>query len=139
MTTNITNNDTFNYTKNVIRNFDGTLINGPIILNESILFNGHERITFRDSSYFTWAQPYQYHRNNAKEGIHVYSFGIHPESHQVSGTVNFSRVDNVAIKIQVIPEITTTNTAKLRIYGIMYNILRIANGVSGLVFAIDYK
>lgn len=139
MTTNITNNDTFNYTSNVIRNFDGSLMNGPIVLNESILFNGLERITFRDSAYFTQLQPYQYHVNNAKEGIHVYSFGIHPTKHQPSGTANFSRIDNVSIKINVIPTITTTNTAKIRIYGVMYNILRIANGVSGLVFAIDYK
>jgi hypothetical protein len=139
MTTNITNNDAFNYTSNVIRNFDGTLMNGPIILNEAILFNGHERITFRDSAYFTQLQPYQYHKNNAKEGINVYSFGIHPENHQPSGTCNFSKVDNISLRINVITSITTTNTAKLRIYGIMYNILRIANGVSGLVFAIDYK
>lgn len=139
LTTNITNNDTFNYTSNIIRNFDGSLMNGPIVLNESILFNGHERITFRDSAYFTQVQPYQYHRNNAKEGIHMYSFCIHPENHQPSGVVNFSRVDNPALRLNVIPSITTVNTAKLRIYGVMYNILRIANGVSGLVFAIDYK
>ena len=139
MTTNIANNDTFNYTSNVIRNFDGSLMNGPIVLNESLLFNGLERITFRDSAYFTQLQPYQYHVNNGKEGIHVYSFGIHPTKHQPSGTANFSRIDNVSLKINVIPTITTTNTAKLRIYGVMYNILRIANGVSGLVFAIDYK
>jgi hypothetical protein len=139
MTQNIVNNDTFNYTSNLIRNYDQTLINGPIILNESILFNGHERISFRPSAYFTQVQPYQYHMNNAVDGIHVYSFGIHPENHQPSGTCNFSKVDNVALRINVITSITTTNTAKLRIYGIMYNILRIANGVSGLVFAIDYK
>lgn len=139
MTTNILNNDTFNYTSSVIRNFDGSLMNGPIVLNEAILFNGHERITFRDSAYFTQAQPYQYHVNNAKEGIHVYSFGIHPADYQPSGTANFSQISNVTLRLNVIPSITTTNTAKLRIYGIMYNILRIANGVSGLVFAIDYK
>ena len=139
LTTNINNNDTFNYTSNIIRNFDGTLMNGPIILGESILFNGHERITFRDSTYFTQLQPYQYHVNTAKDGINVYSFSIHPTDHQPSGSANFSRIDNVSIKINVIPTITTTNTAQLRIYGIMYNILRIANGVSGLVFAIDYK
>ncbi len=139
LTTNIANNDTFNYTSNVIRNFDGSLMNGPIVLKESILFNGLERITFRDSAYFTQLQPYQYHRNNAKEGIHVYSFGTHPTKHQPSGAANFSRIDNVSLRINVIPTITTINTAKLRIYGVMNNILRIANGVSGLVFAIDYK
>ncbi len=139
MTTNIQNNDWFNYTKNVIRQFDGKLINGPIILEETLLFNGHERLSFRDSEYFTKLQPYQYHENNDIEGINVYSFAIHPEKHQPSGTANFSKIDNVSLRIKVISDITTNNTAKLRIYGIMYNILRIANGVSGVVFTIDYK
>lgn len=141
MTTNLntTNNDLFNYTKNVIRNFNGTLIPGPIILNETLLYNGQERLSFRESEYFTKLQPYQYHQNNAVDGIHTYSFAIHPEKHQPSSTSNFSEIDNVSLKIKVITSITTSNTAKLRIYGIMYNILRIANGVSGLVFTIDYK
>lgn len=139
MTTNIQNNDWFNYTKNVIRQFDGKLIDGPIILQETLLFNGHERLSFRDSEYFSKLQPYQYHQHNDIEGINVYSFAIHPEKHQPSGTANFSKIDNISLRIKVISDITTNNTAKLRIYGIMYNILRIANGVSGVVFTIDYK
>jgi hypothetical protein len=132
-------NDSFNYTDSPIRDYHtGELKGKNIILEETILFNGHDRITMRDSAYFNYLQPYQHHSHSPSEGINVYSFCIHPENHQPSGTANFSKIDNVDLRILVSPDINLDNTAVIRIYGIVYNILRVSNGVSGLVFAIDY-
>ena len=132
-------NDTFNYTDSPLRDYDtGKLRGKNIIIQETILFNGHERISMRDSAYFNYLQPYQHHSHSPSEGINVYSFALHPENHQPSGTANLSKIDNVDLTILVSPEINLNNTAVNRTYGIVYNILRISNGISGLVFSIDY-
>lgn len=132
-------NDHFNYTDSLLRNSDNELVGNNIILTESILFNGHERINQRDSEYFTLVQPYQHHRNSPSKWINIYSFSLHPEKHQPSSTANFSKIDNAVLKLNISPKIDFINTAKLRVYGVMNNILRIANGISGLVFTSDRK
>jgi Major capsid protein N-terminus/Large eukaryotic DNA virus major capsid protein len=132
------NNDNFNYTDSLIRDINGNTVGNNIILQETILFNGLPRISLRDSQYFSLIQPYQNHTHAPSTGINVYSFGIHPEKHQPSGTANFSAIDDITLQIIVESLITFSNTAQLRTYGWVYNVLRIANGVSGLVFSIDY-
>jgi len=131
-------NDTFNYTDNPLRTTDGEINGKNLITTGTILFNGHERLSQRDIQYFSKLQIYQNHRHNAEEGINVYAFSLHPEKHQPSGTANLSRIDNVTLKLGFSPIVNFNSTAKLRIYGIVYNVLRIANGISNLVFAIDY-
>ncbi len=133
-------NDHFNYTDSLLRNnTTDALVGNNIILTETILFNGHERISQRDSEYFTLVQPYQYHRHAPDKWINVYSFSLHPEKHQPASTANFSKIDNAVLKLNISPKIDFINTAKLRVYGMMNNILRIANGISGLVFSNDRK
>ena len=133
------NNDHFNYTDSLIKDEDGDPIGRSIITDETLLFNGHERVTFRDNEYFGWIQPYQNHRNAPKEGINVYSFALHPEKHQPSGTANLSKIDQILLRLTVNREIDFTNTAKLRVYAVVYNVLRVANGISGLVFSNDIQ
>ena len=130
-------NDTFNYTDSLIRDPADELTGSNIILNETLLFNGFERLTYRNSQYFSWLQPYQYHRRAPSHGINVYSFALHPEKHQPSGTVNMNRVDNVDLRVNVNANITFANTVYLRAYGVFNNILRIVNGISGLIYSID--
>lgn len=133
------NNDIFNYTDSLITDANGNYIGKNIILQETILFNGHERISLRSSDYFSKIQPYQHHTHNPQTGINVYSFALSPEKHQPSGSANLSKIDNATLRIIVGPLITFNFTAQLRIYGVAYNILRIANGISGIVFSIDYE
>jgi hypothetical protein len=130
-------NQHFNYTNSVLNTLDNDAVFSNIILEETLLFNGQPRISFRDSEYFSYVQVYQNHSHSPNEGINVYSFALHPEKHQPSCTSNMSRLDNVQLQILVGPGISFENTAKLRIYGIVYNILRVANGISGLVFSND--
>lgn len=130
-------NQLFNYTDSLIQNKNGQYIGRNIILRETILFNGLERISFRDSNYFTKIQPYQHHKHNPAEGINIYSFSLYPENYQPSGSANISRIDNIVLKLSVIPKINFKNTAKFRAYALVYNIFRVANGISGLVFSIN--
>ncbi len=130
-------NDHFNYTDSLIKDENGEPIGKNIITKATFLFNGQERVSFRDIEYFSQVQPYQHHTNGPKEGINVYSFSINPEKHQPSGEANLTKIDNIRLKIEVVPKINFKKTAKLRIYAVVYNVLRIANGISGLVFSRD--
>jgi hypothetical protein len=123
----------------LIRDHNDTLIGNNIITSETMLFNGQERINTRDYTYFNWIQPYQNHKNAPNEGINMYSFCLHPGKHQPSGVANLNKIDNILLKLSVQPQIDFKNTAKLRIYAIVYNVFRIVNGISGLVFAEDVQ
>lgn len=130
-------NDHFNYTNSLLKDEDEDPIGRNLVTSETILFNGQERLSFRESEYFNHVQPYQNHRHNPSEGINVYSFALFPEKHQPSCTANMSKIDNVLIRLSVEPSIDFENTAKLRIYGLVYNVYRVANGIGGLVFSND--
>ena len=130
-------NDVFNYTNSLVRDNNEDLIGSNIVINETLLFNGQQRLTLRDSQYFTFIQQYQNHTNGTNPLINTYGFALYPEKHQPSGTANFSKIDNITLQLNVLPIITFNNSAVIRVYGVFYNVLRIAHGISGLVFAID--
>jgi hypothetical protein len=94
--------------------------------------NGHDRFSERDGRYFNLVQPYQHHENIPSVGINVYSFGLKPEEHQPSGTCNMSRIDNATLQLTLTSATTASSgTAKVRVYAINYNVLRIMSGMGG--------
>ena len=119
--------------------------------------NGQDRFAERGGDYFNYVQPYYHHTRTPAPGINTYSFAIKPEEHQPSGTCNFSRIDNANLFITVesaalysaspiiladsstiiennVDTPTTTN-AKVRIYAVNYNVLRIMSGMGGLAYS----
>jgi hypothetical protein len=104
------------------------------VYSAKIQLNGHDRFQARDGKYFNLVQPYQHHTNIPDSpGINVYSFGLKPEEHQPSGTVNMSRIDNATLLLQLDPAVQ--NGAKLRVYATSYNVLRIMSGMGGLAYS----
>jgi hypothetical protein len=106
-----------------------------IINNVQIIMNGFERLSSRSSDYFNKIQPYQNHSNIAKNGLFCYSFSLFPEQHQPSGTCNLSKIDDFQIIITTSSAINYLNTAKIRIYALCINVLRIIDGYGGLAFS----
>lgn len=106
------------------------------VVTAKLQLNGQDRFSEREGSYFSWVQPYQAHTRNPDEGINVYSFALRPEEHQPSGTCNFSRIDNSTLQL-VLSNATVegTKTAKVRVYAINYNVLRIMSGMGGLAYS----
>jgi len=60
--------------------------------------------------------------------INVYSFAIHPEDHQPSGTCNFSKIDHAKLMLSAAGTISN-------IYAVNYNVLRIMSGMGGLAYS----
>ncbi|AYV80906.1 MAG: NCLDV major capsid protein [Harvfovirus sp.] len=105
-----------------------------LILEETFLLNGRERLSNREYKYFNYVQSYQNFPYSAPEGVNVYSFALSPEKFQPSGSCNLSQIDTMRIIMKMIPTITIHNPAKFRGYAVIYNVLRIAHGLAGLVF-----
>ncbi len=106
--------------------------------------NGHDRFDRREGPYFNYVQPDQHHTNTPADGINVYSFALHPEQHQPSGTANLSRIDNTQLNIwfrdtTVVsgdPGLNFLNADnKLYIFAFSYNVLRIMSGMGGLAYS----
>ena len=106
--------------------------NGNPLSNAKLYVNGQERFQTMDGDYFNKVVPYEHHTNipNSK-GINVYSFALRPEEQQPSGALNFSKVDNSQLEINL----NNSNAGKVRVYGVNYNILKIAGGMGAIGYS----
>lgn len=134
--TDLSPRDTFDYFSSL-----GT----DMCLSAELLCNGSTRERERAGTYYRVEQPYRFHTGgdaqdiwenkvanvtNEVGGFYVYNFGLFPEEVQPSGTMNFSRLDSATLKLTLHPSIDT-----LEVFARNYNVLRISQGMGGLVFS----
>jgi len=101
-----------------------------------VQLNGQDRFDEREGPYFDKVQPWQHHSRTPSTGINVYSFALKPEEHQPSGTCNFSRIDKATLNLTLsVNTVKSQNTAKVRIYAVNYNVLRVMSGMGGLAYS----
>jgi hypothetical protein len=101
------------------------------VVTAKLQLNGQDRFSEREGSYFDVVQPYQHHTRHPDTGINVYSFALRPEEHQPSGSCNFSRIDNAVLQLVLsAPTVAGTATAKVRVYAVNYNVLRVMSGIN---------
>lgn len=99
--------------------------------------NGHDRFTERSGAYFNLVQPYFHHTNCPAPGINVYSFALSPEEHQPSGTLNFSRIDNATLLLNLDADAApgANNSNIVKVFAVNYNIFRVVSGLGGVAYA----
>jgi hypothetical protein len=106
------------------------------VVTAKLQLNGQDRFSEREGSYFDVVQPGQHHTRAPDTGINVYSFALRPEEHQPSGTCNFSRIDNAVLQLVLSsPTVSGTATAKVRVYAVNYNVLRVMSGMAGVAYS----
>lgn len=98
----------------------------------SVYFNGSQRFSDRPARWFRLAVPWSHHTRCPTKKVHCYSFALYPEQWSPSGTANASRIDQMQLYVKFNSNIPA---GRLRVHAVAYNVLRIANGLSGLVFA----
>jgi hypothetical protein len=128
------NNDWFNfsdgYQPNNSNSFIETLqleFNGEIMISEDVA----------DYLYLLYAQPMYYHTRVPKRNIYSYSFALRPEDPEPTGQVNMSRIINKMLKVTLATvggSYSGSDFRNIRIYAKNYNILRIQDGLAGLLF-----
>jgi hypothetical protein len=103
----------------------------------SIILNGNKKQDERCMSYYTRYLPQQYCKYNVPDldRIGLYSFAISPFEHQPSGTCNFSRLNNVDVKLKFANNTRSLIKNKpIHFYAVNYNIYTINSGISGLKY-----
>ena len=113
--------------------------------------NGHDRFDKRNGDYFNLIQTLNAHKSTPANGVNVYSFALHPEQHQPSGTCNLSRIDNTTLNLELWskeddlpywdpsrnpPALAhATSGSQCYIYDVNYNVLRIMSGMGGTAYS----
>ena len=126
-------------------NFNNYVLNP--LKTMQIKFNGSVREDKKTFHYYSYIQPYLYHTKATSEPIYTYSFSLEPEKYQPSGSCNFSRLNNIVFDIELQETPINNKDVKLgknvsrdyeyngEFYVVNYNILRINNGMAGIVFS----
>ncbi|ATZ80571.1 capsid protein [Bodo saltans virus] len=127
------------FTVNMPYNY-GTRLDGAgnIVSTGNIVLNGHDRFNVREGNYFNYVQPWQHHTRSPADGINVYSFALHPEQHQPTGTANMSRIDSTKLNyktadplrynISTVATLNYTTETVLNVFASNYNVLRVMSG-----------
>ncbi len=106
------------------------------VVTAKLQLNGQDRFSEREGNYFDVVQPWQHHTRAPDTGINIYSFALRPEEHQPSGSCNFSRIDNAVLQLVLSsPTVAGTATAKVRVYAVNYNVLRVMSGMAGVAYS----
>lgn len=122
-------------------NYSNLKVTQPGILEDQlqtaiIRLDGYDRFYARSAPYFRITQPYQYHTAIPQNFIYLYSFSLHPESEQPSGSINCSKIDDIVLNLTIKPDSNNTDDydRTIVVYTTNYNVLRIAGGLGGLAF-----
>jgi len=116
---------------------------GNPVQSAYLTLNGHKRFNEQEGSYFNYYQPFEYHTRTPKDGICVYSFSLHPEVHQPSGTTNFSRIDSTILWLNIGDclrknrrlKLDIARDTKLYIFAWTLNVLRVMGGLGGMAYS----
>lgn len=111
----VNNNDYFNY---------GNLHNNSILKSATFLINGLTRFDDLPESYYRLTFPNKVHSGATDKFIYCIPFALHPEKNQPTGSLNFSRLDNVSLHLNLNP---ISDTCQLHIYAVTYNVLSLKN------------
>jgi hypothetical protein len=105
------------------------------VLSFGLNFNGHDVFTTdtTDALYTGDIEPFNHYPNYPQRSFFMYAFTGNPKSPKPRGQINFSRIKQVLLTLNCGGQ-ESLPAKELRILGINYNILRIADGLGGVGF-----
>lgn len=102
-----------------------------------ININGQDRVSLFPATFFRMIQPFRHHSRVPDKHIFCYSFAVKPEDIQPTGTLNFSKIENP----QLILELNNsdhggdeTSNLAVRCYARNYNVMKIKGGRCATLF-----
>jgi hypothetical protein len=105
------------------------------VLSFGLSFNGQEVFTTdtTDTLYTADIEPFNHYPNFPQRDFYMYSFTGNPKSPKPFGQINFSRIKQILLTLNCGGQ-AYLPAKELRILAVNYNILRIADGLGGLMF-----
>jgi hypothetical protein len=104
------------------------------LTNVGLLFNGQEYLSRQviDAQYLQYVQAFQKYNVTPTRKFYVYSFANDPMNPRPTGQINFSRMKDTTLDITCSP--LAGLRRYMRVYATNYNVLRIENGLAGVMF-----
>lgn len=119
-TNSISNNNYFNYSR-----YADEL---PLISQATLLLDGKHRYdNYMPENIFRDFFPNIVHSVVPTKHLYVMPFALKPEDDQPTGSINLGRFDEVLLSLKMTPN---NPACKLYVFGILYNVLTISNGVA---------
>ncbi len=117
-----TNQTPYDYSNNAVTSF-------------GLSFNGQDVFTTdtADALYTADLEPFRHYPNFPQRDFYMYSFTARPWSPKPAGQINFSRIKQVLLRLNCGGQ-SYLPAKELRILAVNYNILRVADGLGGLLF-----
>lgn len=110
----------------------------PILNSAKLIWNGLDRTEEKSADFFNRVQPYQHHTNNPRQGLYSYSFALHPEKWQPSGSFNASMINRIQLFVST-NDYNDKNSPPAEytftIYSLYYNVFHVVSGRGGMVNA----
>lgn len=105
------------------------------VVSFGLSFNGQEVFTTdtTDALYTADIEPFNHYTNFPQRDFFMYSFTDNPNSPKPRGQINFSRIKQVLLTLNCGGQ-AYLPAKDFRILAVNYNILRIADGLGGLMF-----
>lgn len=106
----------------------------------NIQINDHNRFEPMEMDYFIRQQIYQHHSNKPRsvnnQFMYMYSYCLEPENPYPTGNCDFERIDSIRliIKNMKLNPSAPNNKYTLKVFPVMYNVLRVMSGMAGLAF-----
>jgi hypothetical protein len=128
MDSNILLNDIFNYSSSPV-----TKNKEPLINKVKLMINSIPRVDIDNYEFYTHFMDY-INIFKSNEFIYKYSFCEDPKNNRPNGTLNFSKIDDAYLKLNLNKVVSFQNPINLRLYGVYYNIFIIENNTGSLKF-----
>jgi len=105
------------------------------VLSLGLSFNGQDVFTTdtTDALYAGDIEPFNHYPNFPQRQFYMYAFTGNPTSPKPHGQINFSRIKQILLTLNCGGQ-AYLPAKELRILSVNYNILRIADGLGGLMF-----
>jgi hypothetical protein len=95
--------------------------------------NNQSRFSGREGRYFRLVQPWQFHTDIPDSFVYCYSFALHPEEVQPSGSANFSRLDVVELLFDLQDGLSDEEVAVV-VFAVSWQVFRYRAGLGGVAF-----
>ena len=105
-----------------------------IIYNNLLVLNSVNATEIGYNLFYTILQKYKYNYKNINSDIYSYSFSTKPIDDEITGSINFSMLDESYLKLTLDTSINYQNPIYIQAYALTYNIINISNGSLKLLY-----
>lgn len=106
---------------------------GDILETAKIQYDTYDIVPELPARFYRVLQPYEHHTSIPDDFVYLYSWAMKPEEWQPSGHINTFRSHNFSL-ILTRNTLAISHVVNVRAYAMVYNVMRICDGVLGLDF-----